>query len=116
MRHLSNETCQDQSMSDQNDCTFETFAFGTTSANGIGAMYQKIIDSVVQKGVKTTAKDVNQQPQFGFGPVQPGIGVTLPLPKTFVCQPENFTMSLQGSGYKGTLQFSHVTFRYCPAP
>ncbi|MBI2475291.1 Ig-like domain-containing protein [Candidatus Uhrbacteria bacterium] len=116
MEHLSSLKCAGKEMADKNDCTEGNFAYQATTADGIKGMYNKIIESVLESKTTVTAtKGTESSSETSITPV--GQNVELPLPETFACQNKQTLMPIQTIfNGTGTMNFSNITFEYCPVP
>ncbi len=115
MAHISSETCTDD-YSNINDCTTGTYAFSAQDEDGIAAMYDAIVDSMLGVTFNLTT-EVDEEVQLTTGFVNEGRNQTLPFPSNFECTGADtsipFTLDFNGDGF---VTISDITFTYCPAP
>lgn len=114
MEHLSSMKCKGEKMDKLEDCTEGEYAYNATTAEGIEQMYQKIVESIVSATTTVTAtKNGSVQSATSITPI--GNNVNIPIPATFQCQGQPFTMPIKTQFYgTGTVKFDNFTFTYCP--
>ncbi|MBI5370044.1 VWA domain-containing protein [Candidatus Uhrbacteria bacterium] len=116
MEHMSSMGCAGNDMSSIDDCQDGLYAFDADTKEEIKQMYDQIMTSILSATTTITAsKNGSVKSATGLTPV--GNNVTIPVPDTFQCQSQPFTMPMKTNFYgTGTMKFSNFSFTYCPLP